>query len=70
MRYYAIKNKNTGAYIGGADFNYQPPRQIEASEYRPPKLFAENELYIEWVRRKISATQYEAVEVSIVEVEE
>lgn len=66
--YYAIRNKQTGKYISGTDFRYRPPRQIPASEYCAPRLFADCELHAEIEYRKINLARYEVVAVAITEI--
>lgn len=64
--YYAIRRRDTKEYISGTDFNYNPPRQIMASEYRTPRLFTNLDLEIEIKHRKINLKRYEVVAVTII----
>lgn len=65
--YFAIRHRKTKEYISGTDFNYRPPHQIKASEYRPPRLFSKIDLDIEIRHRKINLKQYEVVAVTVIE---
>lgn len=67
MQYYAIKNKKTGRYVAGTNFNRfdGKPIQIYSSLYHPPKLFHGEELAVEIKRRGINLKYFK---VEVVEV--
>lgn len=67
MQYYAIKNKKTGRYIAGTNFNREDgkPTQIYSSTLCPPKLFNGEELAFEIKHRGINLKYFK---VEVVEV--
>lgn len=68
MEYLAIRNKKTGRFVCGTDFNYSPPRQIYATEYRPPILLCcDSKIYSsELKRRGIRLKNFDLVKVWVV----
>ena len=69
MVFYVIRNKKTGQLVAGTDFNFNPPRQIYASAYRPPLLLSvEQKMYSPELRkRQIRLRTFELVCVDVVE---
>lgn len=65
--YFAFRNKKTRKYISGTDFRYNPPHQIAADKYTPPKLFTEHQIATEIIVRKINLERYEIVPVNLIE---
>ena len=70
MIYYAIKNKKTGRYVSGTNFNYSDgkPRQIMHTSGRPPKLFTGLDILLEIKCRDINLKHYDVVAVQVKEV--
>ena len=65
--YFAIRHRKTKEYISGTNYRYSPPRQIMASEYRPPRLFSKFDLELEIKHRNINLKRYEVVAVTVIE---
>ena len=63
--WYAIRNKKTGKYLYGTDFNFDKPRQRLTDENCPPKLFSAFDIEIELYRRQIDLRFYEVVEIEL-----
>ena len=69
MKYLALKRKKDGAFVGGHDFSYSPPRARIADEWLTPMLFVNDERIVktEIMRRKINLKNYEFVEIEVKE---
>jgi len=68
---YAIREKKSGIYICGTDFNDCPPTQRLCDEdgYTTPLLISEFSLDVELKRRQIDKTLYDVCEVKVVDIE-
>lgn len=64
-RYYAIRHKESGRFVSGTDFRYNPPHQILEDEYHPPRLFWGGGVEGEIRHRHINLKRYEVVQVEI-----
>lgn len=71
MRYYAIIERATGRCVSGTDFSRADgkPRQIFASDLRPPLLLTSANLDLELKRRRINLRRYKVciVEIALVD---
>ena len=64
---FMLRNRKTGAWLCKVDFGKNPAEPIDADSYRAPKLFVAGECEAYCTVAGISADDYEAVPVRIVE---
>lgn len=65
--WYAIRNKTTGNYVAGTDFNHPFPHYEHtlADEYHAPKLFTQHNVFSEFLTRAMNPEKFEIVKVAV-----